>query len=196
MGKNLAAIFRKNALKVSAFVHETAGIREALVKSVEICLKAPECEMLMPAEDSGDSRRILAAPGLGADEYAILDACCREKHIRVVRERLRRFPGGFDAGITLVDAGIAETGTLVVNSDSEDIRLASMLCETHIAILDRSDIRVSALEMADELGAMMNSCGSYTSFITGASRTADIERVLALGVHGPLALHIVLKGSM
>jgi len=67
-----------------------------------------------------------------------------------------------------------------------------MLCETHVAILKESKIRETALSMAEELKELVKESSSYTAFITGASRTADIERVLALGVHGPLELIILL----
>ena len=105
---------------------------------------------------------------------------------------LRCFPGGIDIGFTLCDYGIAQTGTLVLNSDSEDMRLATMLCEIHVAMLHVSRLRETANAMSEELTKLTAQPSSYTAFITGASRTADIERVLAIGVHGPLELHIML----
>jgi len=86
-----------------------------------------------------------------------------------------------DMGITGADFAIADTGTLVLLSDSNKPRLVSALPPIHIAILDRTnivpDIHSLFLRITD-------SC-SCISFITGPSRTADIELNLTLGVHGP-----------
>ncbi len=139
------------------------------------------------------SMRVIAAPNLDEDSFNHLsDRCDDTGGIRLLHRGLRAFPGGIDMGLTLVDRAIADTGTLVLNSNNEDTRLATMLCEVHVALLKVSDIRASANEMAEELSEMTARTGSYTAFITGASRTADIERILAIGVHGPLELHIIL----
>ncbi|MBF0111388.1 MAG: lactate utilization protein, partial [Desulfamplus sp.] len=110
----------------------------------------------------------------------------------LLKDSLRKYTNGIDMGITFADFGIAETGTIVVSSDSEDKRLSTMISEIHVALLYKSNIRPTALDMADELSALTSKPSSYTAFITGPSRTADIERVLAIGVHGPLELHIIL----
>jgi len=103
-----------------------------------------------------------------------------------------KFHGKFAVGLTMADYGIAETGTLVIGSRDENLRLATMLCDIHVAVLPVSGIREQAEDIADQMTAWMQTGGDYTAFITGASRTADIERVLAIGVHGPLELHILL----
>lgn len=95
--------------------------------------------------------------------------------------------------LTVVDWGIAETGTLVLDSTMEDVRMATMLAEIHIAILPASKIKFKATDLESELNAVLKKdAASYIAFITGASRTADIERVLAIGVHGPQELHILI----
>jgi L-lactate dehydrogenase complex protein LldG len=94
--------------------------------------------------------------------------------------------------LTVADWGIAATGSLVLNSISEDLRLATMLAETHVAVLPLSRLQPDSLALEDELQRLMASPPSYLAFITGASRTADIERVLTIGVHGPGELHILL----
>ena len=97
-----------------------------------------------------------------------------------------------DIALTMADYGIAETGTLAIESSSEELRLATMLAEIHVAVLPKSRIRATAEDIYAELKGLMNQNPDYLAFITGASRTADIERVLALGVHGPLELHILI----
>lgn len=92
-------------------------------------------------------------------------------------------------GISQMDWGIADTGTLVQCADQVATRLVSTLPETHIALL-------SAASLMPNLAAAVtcidpNQC-AYLSFITGPSRTADIERVLTIGVHGPGRLIIIL----
>ena len=93
-----------------------------------------------------------------------------------------------DIGITEADFAIADTGTLVLLSDSSKPRLVSALPPVHIAILDRTnivpDIHSLFLRITD-------SC-SCISFITGPSRTADIELNLTLGVHGPGKVSVIM----
>ena len=100
---------------------------------------------------------------------------------------------GIHTSLTCAQWGIAETGTLVLNSHSEDVRIATMLAEIHVAILPAEKIRPDAESLVHELSAVLESdTPSYTAFITGASRTSDIERVLTIGVHGPRELHILI----
>ncbi len=80
----------------------------------------------------------------------------------------------------------------MLDSRSEDLRLATMLAETHVAVLPVSRLRPDSLALEAEMRRLMDSPPSYLAFITGASRTADIERVLTIGVHGPQELHLLI----
>jgi len=194
-----AAVFTEKATLVSAVVHRTATRNQAFDRAVKILLAKKPLNSLMAGprpvtSDAGEPPvRTLAAPNLETDDFQRLSQICDTAgNIHIFQSGMRDYPGGIDMGVTWADYGIADTGTLVVASDSEETRLATMLCEVHVALLKLSDIRPSANDMAEELSAMTARTGSYTAFITGASRTADIERVLAIGVHGPLELHIIL----
>jgi len=107
----------------------------------------------------------------------------------------RKLVGLLDVGITKADCGIAETGTIVDISYSDEHRLLSSLTRVHIAILEKSSIleKLSMLSarMKDLLRAGEVSKPSIT-FIGGPSRTSDIELKSVLGVHGPHEVHVVL----
>jgi L-lactate dehydrogenase complex protein LldG len=95
-------------------------------------------------------------------------------------------------GVVLAQAGVAETGSLVLADDGLAPRLLSMLADVCVVLL-RSSAIVPGL---DEAGALIDGFGRtghrYISLVTGPSRTADIERVLTIGVQGPKALHVVV----
>ena len=102
--------------------------------------------------------------------------------------------GTDNVGVVHAARGIAETGTCVVETDSEEIRLATMLPETSIIILNVSDIVPGLPDIASHIRERQKDGKiSYTSLITGPSRTADIERIGTIGVHGPLSVHIILQ---
>ena len=193
MTKAMVETFKDKAESVSARVYLMADLTAALEKAVELCCAKPPLDPQMnPGEAFDADRRIMAAPNLDGAAFEKLAAACQAKGITLVKENLRQYPWGLDMGVTVADFGIAETGTLVLDSRSEETRLATMLSEWHVAVLFTSRIRETALAMDEELRSLTRDSGAYMAFITGASRTADIERVLALGVHGPLELHIML----
>jgi len=137
--------------------------------------------------------RTVVAAGLKTKEQGYLKNECEASGLRLLEFPLRPHANEIHTSLTIVDGGVAETGTLVLNSTSEDVRIATMLAETHVAVLPASKIKPDTTALEDELNAVLKAdAPSYTAFITGASRTADIERVLAIGVHGPQELHILI----
>ena len=98
-----------------------------------------------------------------------------------------------DAGLTECEALIAQTGSVCATSRSSGGRALSVLPPHHIVIARKSQF-VPDLAAAYELLAEKYSANypSFISFITGPSRTGDIERILVLGAHGPKKLTVLL----
>lgn len=94
-----------------------------------------------------------------------------------------------DIGVTSAQWAIAETGTLVLESVAEQNRLVSLVPPVHVCILTAGSIRQS---MAEILQRVDTDANRTITFITGASRTSDIELTLAIGVHGPGELHVIV----
>jgi L-lactate dehydrogenase complex protein LldG len=90
-----------------------------------------------------------------------------------------------DLGITEADYLLPETGTIVLRSSAEKPRAVSLLPRVHLAIVHpdmlRADMHQVFAEAKDH---------HYLVFITGPSRTADIELTVTLGVHGPRNLYV------
>lgn len=89
------------------------------------------------------------------------------------------------AGITHVEALIADTGTLVIPSRHHGDRIASLIPPVHIALVFGAVIHETLAEYLDSADPTLTH-----QFITGPSRTADIEKQLVVGIHGPLRLVI------
>ncbi len=102
---------------------------------------------------------------------------------------------GAGIGITGVDYAIADTGTLVLLTDGSKPRGVSLLPPVHVAIVRESDIVSNINVLFDILKQRLDAgekIPSCMTFITGPSRTADIELNLTLGVHGPKELYVII----
>jgi len=97
-----------------------------------------------------------------------------------------------DLGITAAQWAIAETGTLVLESERERNRLASLVPPVHVAIIQASRIRRTMSEVLELIKNSEAGLSRAITFITGPSRTSDIELTLAIGVHGPGKLHVIV----
>ena len=114
------------------------------------------------------------------------------------REALREEIIAAGIGITGADYAVAETGSVVVLPRRGLSRLVSLVPPIHIALVQPDDV----IESLDDLFLLRRleyhrqggEMGSYLNFITGPSRTADIEQTLVVGVHGPKEVHLLLLG--
>jgi L-lactate dehydrogenase complex protein LldG len=97
-------------------------------------------------------------------------------------------------GVTGAFLGIAETGTLMLLSGVQTPATVSLLPETHIAVVEAGRI-VATMEQAwDRLRVERGALPRAVNFISGPSRTADIEQTVTLGAHGPYRVLIIIVG--
>jgi L-lactate dehydrogenase complex protein LldG len=113
------------------------------------------------------------------------------------REEAARAP----LGITGVDWALAETGTLILATGPGRPRSTSLLPDTHVAVFGPGHL----VESLEQVGLLLEALhadggvgvrGGMINFITGPSRTADIELTLTRGVHGPKEVHAVFVDTL
>ena len=112
------------------------------------------------------------------------------------RESLRQEIIAAGIGITGADYAVAETGSVIILPRKGLSRLVSLVPPVHLALVRPQDV----VETLDDLFLLRRlefhqsggDMGSYLNFITGPSRTGDIEQTLVVGVHGPKEVHLVL----
>ena len=175
--------FKTRAEAVSAQVERVATKGQALDLIIRLLQQEgvedkPHCYAVSaacPLWDQVDKNNLVAAvPGL---KFAVT----------------RELAADAKVGISQMEWALANTGTLVQSADEVDKRLVSTLPLLHIAL-------VSTAALLPDLPAVLSRVdprkAAYISFITGPSRTADIERVLTIGVHGPERLIIILVDDL
>jgi len=94
-------------------------------------------------------------------------------------------------GLTWADYGVAYTGTLALYAQPHQGRTVSLLPDTHIAILNSSQIVPTMSTVIDKIKSL-EAMPSTINFISGPSRSADIEMDLSIGVHGPYRIRVIV----
>lgn len=173
--KDAVEQFTTAARKVGAEVHEIAGLEAVAAYIARQAGGALICPDFPSGVRCGMAARLRAA---GVD---VIDAEYRSRAPRAA------------AGLSGANFAIAATGTVVLESTAEATRLATTLPERHFVLLDPRKIvadSTAAVPLLRQLHARLPQ--TFLAYITGPSRTADIERVLTIGVHGPKELHVLL----
>lgn len=188
---DLIALMTEKMQAASATVVEMKNLEAAFDYVISVCeKKEPYKSLTQEARDEKDPK-ILMAPGLSDKDSKTLEKLLKDKNIELLKSGMRQHLGGIDVAFTVGQYGIASTGTCVIDSTDEELRLATMIAEIHVMAIKKSTIVAKSQDLADILTKWQQDA-RFVAFISGASRTADIERVLTIGVHGPLEFHLVL----
>ena len=176
-GEDPVERFERECDAVGATV-EHVGV-DAAVDAVLAALEAAGARRVAVAADAPDADDLLAAcagAGLEADAYAA-----------VAPDRARA--GRLDATVTGCVAAVAATGSIITSAGTAG-RAAALIAPTHVCVVRRSELVSGVHELFD--GDRLDAAGSLLAFQSGPSRSADIEKTLILGVHGPGRVHVVL----
>ncbi len=172
-------------------VHRVSGVEAAIGRVDSIVTEAAAARVVrsgQPVFGYVPIDTVLERQGIEVTPMAHGENAARGE----LRETVRRA----DVGLTGTDYALAETGSLVILPRRGLSRLVSLVPPVHIALVRPEEVLESLhdlfllrrLEYYRRGGEM----GSYLNFITGPSRTADIEMTIVQGVHGPKSVHLVL----
>ena len=185
--RDLIARFEAEASALGVTVHRVSGESAAIDAVLEVLRSRNATRVL-----AWDGQWLNCA-GLGdgiAARGIVLESCWLPSEPEARRARLAELDP-VSVGLTGAVAGLAETGSLVMISGPGRGRMASLLPPVHIAMLRADQIVPSHMEfIASHPDAVEQ--GSNLLFITGPSRTGDIEMTLSRGVHGPGVVHVVV----
>lgn len=163
--------FAENAQNASVEIKIVKSYKDAIADILKIA-KATDAKMIA---------------GVGADECEELADVYAEvnKSFKVYTDKfdIVKNKNELDIGITLGEFGVGETGSICVDNYAYEARIASMLPLINIIFMPKNYIVNNMQDAFDVLAKVF--WKGYSGFVTGPSRTSDIEGVLTLGVHGP-----------
>lgn len=181
--EDLVGLFVERATAVNAMVH--GPMRSTRIpRAVERIASEHGCESFVIWDD-------VPVPGVAS---ALTTAGCRRVPHEIVaddRLELQLALRDLDCGITGADAGLAESGSVVLAHGPGRPRMASLIPDVHVVLLEVAAIHRSLVHWAHRNPELVSSTANLV-VISGPSRTGDIELQLNLGVHGPRIVHIVL----
>jgi L-lactate dehydrogenase complex protein LldG len=173
--KERLALFCKMAEKLSATV-EHVGRADQVPTAVSEYLRG---------------RNLPSSVRMGSDPRLRAMPWSRQKALEV----LDGPSDGYDeAGVSHAAAGVAETGTLVMTSGAENPSTVNFLPEHHIVVVDAADVTGDMETVFSRIRATYGKgvMPRTLNFISGPSRSGDVEQKIILGAHGPRALHIIV----
>jgi L-lactate dehydrogenase complex protein LldG len=168
-------------------VHETADVAQIAAIVQRLVADQTDPKVLMWDE------RHLPVPGLAAAFAAHGLTPLTQAPDNARSPEHRRLLASAAIGVTGADAALAQTGSLVLGSGPGRGRLASLLPPIHVALIRRDALIGSLPELIAARPDLVTRAANFV-VITGPSRTADIEHVLARGVHGPKDVHAIFVG--
>lgn len=180
---SLVEQFKQNLEAVGGhclIAHSENEIVRALTQTISALQKTELRAQRIAISDAPDVERLLFQTDLEIEELAVAPNATDIFN--------------FDAGISGAQAAIAETGTLVLDATKERHRLVSLVPPVHIAIVSAAKIYDTLNEALSAL-RKENEVSPAVTFITGPSRTADIELTLTIGVHGPQELYVIVDAT-
>lgn len=195
----------KNIVKSKSMVSEEIGLNSYLEKKGYRVVETDLGEWIIQL--AGERPSHITAPALHKTKEEVAKLLSKQlkrevppdpkKIVKLAREQLRKEFIQADAGISGANFAVSESGTLVIVSNEGNARLVTSLPPVHIAVITAEKF-VETLEQATSLvkALVLASSGAkmtaYVSFVTGVSRTTDIEKQLVTGVHGPEELHVII----
>jgi L-lactate utilization protein LutC len=178
--KELLEQFTRRLTPLKGEVYSVADAREAAMTLVEICRAGGITSCIRQADPLVD--RVFAS----ADLEHVLSRSFRQDASAPNHQELE----GVQLSVTPADALVSRTGSVVLRSTSAGGRRLSVLPEIHCVIATES-------QLVPSLNGWLSSvkgdrAWSFGTIITGPSRTADIEKILVLGAHGPRRLIVIV----